>query len=206
MCIFRSILLFILKSNFKVLDLFLFSPVVFGTMLVLITIATAGDGFVTPALASDLTINDLISLQDPLQDKVTICHIPDGNRVKVHDITIGDSVVADHLAHGDRIGSCFPTKEPTIIVEPPSDCISTVNGSIGYPLFILNEFPIGSVIIMGPESSELPLEIEVQAETYSIPMGFSTGEKTVTAFSDGNRNSKQDPGEVSAATTFTVSC
>jgi hypothetical protein len=35
--------------------------------------------------------------------------------------------------------------------------------------------PIGSVIMKGPQSSEFPLEIEVQAETYSISIGFSTG-------------------------------
>jgi hypothetical protein len=165
-----------------------------------------GSGLVTIALASDLTIEDLISRQDPVQDKVTICHTSPSDPKKSHDITVGDSVVADHLAHGDRMGSCFPTKEPTIIVEPSSDCISTENGSIGYASVILSGFPIGSVIITGPESSELPLQIEVQAETSTVPLGFHTGEKTVTVFSDANRNSEQDPGEVSATKTFPIIC
>jgi hypothetical protein len=39
-----------------------------------------------------------------------------------------------------------------------------------------------------------------------MPVGFPLGEKTVAAFADINRNLVQDPGEVSAATTFTVTC
>ena len=174
--------------------------------IIIIIIIITSSGFIIPAFANDLTIEDQISLQDPVQDKVTICHFPEGDRTKAHDMTVGESVVPDHLAHGDSIGSCFSTREPTITVEPPSTCISTENGSIGYTSLTLNGFPIGSVIITGPESSELPLQMEVQVETFSVPVGFSTGEKTVNAFADTNRNSKQDPGEVSTTKTFTITC
>lgn len=184
------------------------SIVIIGIILgVFASAATSGGiGFVTPALASDLTIEDRMSRQDPVQDKVTICHIPPENRSNSHDMNVGESVVPDHLAHGDRIGHCLPTKQPTITVEPPSSCIITENGRTAYARVILTGFPIGSIIMTGPQSSEFPLQIELQAETYSIPIGFSNGEKTVTAFSDANRNSKQDPGEVSTTKTFPITC
>jgi hypothetical protein len=168
---------------------------------------TAGStSFATPALASDLTIEDLMSRQDPLQDKVTICHIPEGDRTGANNITLGESVVPDHLAHGDRIGSCSPAKQPAITVEAPTSCISTENGPVAYARVILSGFPFGSVVMLSPESSGFPLQKEVQAETYSVPIGFSTGEKNVTVFADANRNAKQDSGEVSATKTFTVTC
>jgi hypothetical protein len=188
------------------------SIVIIGIILGLIASAatSGGIGFVTPALASDLTIEDRMSRQDPLQDNVTICHIPSENRSDEYDINVGESVVPEHLAHGDRIGHCLPIKHPTITVEAPSSCIITENGRIAYARVILSGFPIGSVIMTGimtgPQSSVFPLQIELQAETYSIPIGFCNGEKTVTAFSDANRNSKQDPGEVSTTKTFPITC
>ena len=39
-----------------------------------------------------------------------------------------------------------------------------------------------------------------------VPVGSSTGEKTVTVFADTNRNLQQEPGEVSATKTFTITC
>jgi hypothetical protein len=184
------------------------SIVITGIILgVFASAATSGGiGFVTPAIASDLTIEDRMSRQDPVQDKVTICHIPSENRSNAHDMNVGESVVPDHLVHGDRIGHCLPTKQPIITVEPPSSCIITENGRIAYARVILTGFPIGSVVMTGPQSSEFPLQIELQAETYSIPIGFSNGEKTVTAFSDVNRNSRQDPGEVSTTRTLPITC
>lgn len=118
-----------------------------------------------------------MSRQDPVRDKVTICHIPSENRSNAHDMNVGESVVPDHLAHGDKIGHCLPTKRPTIVVEPASRCIITENGRIAYARVILTGFPIDSVIMKGPQSSGFPLQIELQAETYSIPIGFSNGEK-----------------------------
>jgi hypothetical protein len=37
-------------------------------------------------------------------------------------------------------------------------------------------------------------------------LGFSPGKKNMTAFADANRNSKYDPGEVSATKAFTIPC
>jgi hypothetical protein len=123
-------------------------------------------------------------------------------------VTVGEDVVPDHLAHGDRIGSCSPspTKEPIITVEPPTTCISTENGLVGYARFTLSRFPIGKVLIMDSQFSEPLQELEMQAETYSMPVEFSTGEKTVKVFADTNRNLQEDAGEVSATKTFTITC
>ena len=38
--------------------------------------------------------------------KVTICHIPPGNPDNAHTITISESALDSHLAHGDTIGDC----------------------------------------------------------------------------------------------------
>ena len=162
--------------------------------------------FITPALASDLTVEDQMSLQDPLQSRVTICHIPEGDVAQAHDITVGESVVPNHLAHGDRIGRCLLTQQPAIAVELPTSCISTENGLVSYARVVLSGFPVGLVVIMGPEASGFPLLLEMQAETQSVPVGFPLGEKTLTAFADVNRNLLQDPGEASAAVTFAVTC
>ena len=183
------------------------SFVIIGTVLTVIATTTiTSKSFVTTALASDLTIDDLISRQDPVQDKVTICHIPEGDVTKAHDLAVGESVVPNHLSHGDRIGHCILAQQPNITIEPPTSCTSTENGLIADVRVILTGFPLGSVIMTGVEFSGIPLLIEMQAETYSMPVGFPLGEKTVAAFADINRNLVQDPGEVSAATTFTVTC
>ena len=38
--------------------------------------------------------------------KVTICHYPGGNKAKGHTLSVGQSAVAAHLAHGDKLGPC----------------------------------------------------------------------------------------------------
>ena len=178
--------------------------------VILVAIAAAvtitNSGFVTPSFASDLTIRDRISREDPLQDKVTICHIPEGNITKAHDKTVGESVVSDHLTHGDRIGHCSHSQHPAIIVEPPATCTSTESGLVAYSRVILSGFPYGSVVLKGDQSSETPSLVEVQADKYSLPLGFSLGDKKLIAFADANRNTQQDPGEASAATAFTITC
>jgi hypothetical protein len=67
---------------------------------------------VTPALANDLTPEDILSLQDPAQLKVTICHIPPGDPANRHTITVGAQAVPAHIRnHGDYIGPCQPPQE-----------------------------------------------------------------------------------------------
>jgi hypothetical protein len=40
------------------------------------------------------------------KDRVTICHIPNGNESAKHTLVIAKSALAAHLAHGDVLGSC----------------------------------------------------------------------------------------------------
>jgi hypothetical protein len=42
----------------------------------------------------------------PSEGKVTICHYPGGNKNKGHTLSVGQSAVAAHLAHGDKLGPC----------------------------------------------------------------------------------------------------
>jgi hypothetical protein len=43
---------------------------------------------------------------EPVDGKVTICHIPPGNPNKMKTLTIGADSVPDHLGHGDTLGPC----------------------------------------------------------------------------------------------------
>ena len=38
--------------------------------------------------------------------KVAICHIPPGNPENAHTITVSESAVPAHMAHGDALGEC----------------------------------------------------------------------------------------------------
>ena len=40
------------------------------------------------------------------EGKTPICHIPPVNPGNAHEITVGDSAVPAHLAHGDAVSSC----------------------------------------------------------------------------------------------------
>jgi hypothetical protein len=59
---------------------------------------------------------------------------------------------------------------------------------------------------MDSQFSEPLQEVEVQSETQSAPVEFSTGEKTVKVFADANKNIQQEPGEVLVTKTFTITC
>jgi hypothetical protein len=79
-------------------------------LLGLISVGLAANSLFTPVQADDYTVEDLLTLQDPAQPKVTICHIPPGQPDNRHEITVGESAVAAHIAeHGDYIGPCAPT-------------------------------------------------------------------------------------------------
>jgi len=38
--------------------------------------------------------------------KVTLCHVPPGNPENAHTIIVNEEDVAEHIAHGDVLGSC----------------------------------------------------------------------------------------------------
>ncbi len=56
----------------------------------------------------------------PRVGKTEICHIPPGNPSKAHTITIGDSAVSKHEAHGDYVGSCDGEGGPMVTAEVES--------------------------------------------------------------------------------------
>ena len=59
------------------------------------------------ALAAVLVLTHATTiLGDAPPSEVTICHIPPGNPGNAHTITIPESALAAHLAHGDTIGAC----------------------------------------------------------------------------------------------------
>ncbi len=60
-------------------------------------------GFVFAETNSTNSTESTSSSQD---EKVTICHIPPGNTDNPHTITISESALDAHLAHGDTIGAC----------------------------------------------------------------------------------------------------
>ncbi|OIO70439.1 MAG: hypothetical protein COW19_00295 [Zetaproteobacteria bacterium CG12_big_fil_rev_8_21_14_0_65_55_1124] len=48
----------------------------------------------------------LNATSDPTSVKATLCHIPPGNPANQHTITVGQSSVNAHMAHGDVMGAC----------------------------------------------------------------------------------------------------
>jgi len=61
--------------------------------------AVALSTFMTPSRIS-------ASSPDQASHKVLVCHIPPGNPANMHTISIDQSGVPAHLAHGDYIGTC----------------------------------------------------------------------------------------------------
>jgi hypothetical protein len=116
------------------------------------------------------------------------------------------NIVLDIRNVGTDTATDVSVEHPAIIVEPPASCTSTESGMVAYSRVILNGFPYGSVVLKGDRSSETPSLVEVQADKYSLPLGFSLGDKTLIDFADANWNTQQDPGEASAATAFTITC
>jgi len=52
------------------------------------------------------------------EDKVLICHIPQGNVEQANEIVVAASAVPSHLAHGDKTGSCVSAAPPTCNDNP----------------------------------------------------------------------------------------
>lgn len=58
--------------------------------------------------------SNALRAEDEPEQKVRICHIPPGNPGNAHEIVVGISAVADHIAnHGDYIGSCVAGPGPS---------------------------------------------------------------------------------------------
>jgi hypothetical protein len=72
-------------------------------------------------------------------EKVTICHYPPGNSDNPHTISVNESTLDEHLAHGDQLGECpcpaTPCPASVKVVNGESEPIpvkgeTTVSGSV----------------------------------------------------------------------------
>lgn len=61
-----------------------------------------GGGTINVYVGNNYTSSGSISTSG----KTVICHIPPGNPDKAHTLSVGNSAVAAHLAHGDYLGEC----------------------------------------------------------------------------------------------------
>lgn len=66
----------------------------------------ASEVLVCVSQASLLNTLGLASGGNSQSGKVTICHIPPGNKSAAHTITVDQSAVPAHMAHGDSMGPC----------------------------------------------------------------------------------------------------
>ena len=78
-------------------------------------ITVKGDGLEAGNYSSEIILNvagDESSYAGPdfevlaRNEKVVVCHVPPGNPGNAQTISIGESAVAAHLAHGDYLGEC----------------------------------------------------------------------------------------------------
>ena len=58
--------------------------------------------FALAAVATALLVGTIAARNE----QVTICHIPPGNPSNAHTITVSESAVPAHQAHGDTLGPC----------------------------------------------------------------------------------------------------
>ncbi|GAV21256.1 hypothetical protein MMIC_P2238 [Mariprofundus micogutta] len=64
-------------------------------------------------------------------EKVTVCHVPPGNPDNAHNISVAESAVSAHLAHGDVVGEC-PVAASCICPAGVSSCVCP-DGTAGGP-------------------------------------------------------------------------
>lgn len=69
--------------------------------------AATGAAKVASANTTPVSVSSTVSNAPHSKEKYTICH-------KGHEISVAESAVAAHLAHGDSQGSCRPTPPPPI--------------------------------------------------------------------------------------------
>ena len=82
--------------------------------------------------ASALNTLGLDADSDQASAKATICHIPPGNAAAQHTISVAQSAVPAHMAHGDTMGACSGWVTESYIESLPTctaiDGASTVPG------------------------------------------------------------------------------
>ena len=68
------------------------------------------------------------------EPQVTICHVPPGNPANAHRITVGESAVSAHLAHGDLVlgtGSSFTFYSGAATATPGSGGQAPITSGVG---------------------------------------------------------------------------
>jgi hypothetical protein len=65
--------------------------------------------------------------------KVLICHIPPGNPDNAHTISVDESAVEAHLAHGDSLGECAEDSATVSVGSGETTNTTTGGGTGGAP-------------------------------------------------------------------------
>jgi chromosome segregation ATPase len=106
------------------------------TSILLLTVLLTGTlvnstGFVFAQTNSTSPSNSTSSESEDSEqeEKVTICHIPPGNEDNPHTITIGESALEAHQAHGDTIGECVTSTSDAVGTNSTNSTSSTVDTS-----------------------------------------------------------------------------
>lgn len=83
-------------------------------------------------------INESLAKEEK-EEKITICHVPQGNATSRQTITIGKSALEAHLGHSDAIGVCSESApstpqpiswQPTVVPPTPTPPAETIPPSI----------------------------------------------------------------------------
>ena len=66
----------------------------------------------SPSATATATPTGTASPSGDVPAKVDVCHVPAGNPDNAHSISVGESALEDHLAHGDAQGACISNGTP----------------------------------------------------------------------------------------------
>ncbi len=66
--------------------------------------------------AEVLIVREVVEIEEPVEEKITICHIPPGNTGNPQQIEIPLSAWPAHQAHGDLLGPCPEEEEEKIVI------------------------------------------------------------------------------------------
>jgi hypothetical protein len=73
-----------------------------------------------------ISFDDAFAQKPVKEEKVTICHIPPGNPDNIRTITVDESAVPAHLAHGDYVGECVPLCESDLDCNDNNMCTANI--------------------------------------------------------------------------------
>ena len=108
----------------------------------------------------------------PVEEKVTICHIPPGNPENPQTIEIAKSALSAHLAHGDHVGACTNADAPTpkTHTQPPAQTPTTPTPSTP---------PVVVPPVVVPQTEERQPAKEEKVTICHIPPGNPENPQTI---------------------------